>query len=122
MSTINYEGILSHVDKNGNVHQLLPFVRTDKKLTESGIAADAAVVGEKLKDINTSLTITRGVLYAGETNITIQDDRITGNSILTFFTSIYGVNPTAVSTSVGTVTLTFNAQDIDMEVGVRVDG
>lgn len=66
-------------------------------------------------------TITKAVLAAGATSITINDDRITTESVLSFYTSVYGVNPTAVSVANGSVTLTFDTQDADMEVGVRVD-
>lgn len=66
--------------------------------------------------------ITKTVLEAGATSITITDDRITTDSALSFFTSIFGVNPTAVSVDSGSVTLTFKAQTAAMEVGVRVDG
>lgn len=69
-----------------------------------------------------ALTITTATLLAGSTAIIINDARITSNSILSFFTSIYGVNPETVTVTLGSVTLTFEAQSEDMEVGVRVDG
>lgn len=77
---------------------------------------------EKVEVDLSMLIITRGILTAGETEITINDDRITENSVMSFFTSIYGVNPVEVVTNTGSVTLTFDVQEIDMEVGVRVDG
>ena len=69
-----------------------------------------------------ALTITVGTLTAGSTAIIINDARITTNSILSFYTSIYGVNPESVTVAMGSVTLTFEAQSTDMYVGVRVDG
>ncbi len=66
-------------------------------------------------------TITKAVLAAGATSITINDDRITTDSALSFYTSIYRVNPTDAIVVNGSVTLTFDTQDADMEVGVRVD-
>lgn len=66
--------------------------------------------------------ITRKILSAGETEITIEYDNITEDSILSFYTSIYGVNPISVVVNEGSVTLTFEVQHTDMEVGVRVDG
>lgn len=77
---------------------------------------------KQLNDMIQRASITRSVLAAGETSITIMDDRITTNSVLSFFTSIFDVNPTAASVANGSVTLTFKAQTADMEVGVRVDG
>lgn len=65
--------------------------------------------------------IIRGTLPAGETTITISDNSITTDSVLSFYTSIYGVNPKKVSTEAGSVTLEFKAQTEDMEVGVSVD-
>lgn len=78
-------------------------------------AADAKAVYELMN-------IKKATLSAGQTNITITDNRITANSAMSFYTSIYGVNPTAVQATTGRVTLTFDAQQGDMEVGVRVDG
>lgn len=76
----------------------------------------------KINMIQDKLSITKGTLKAGETEITIEDNKITDNSILTFYTSIYGVNPNMVEVSIGKVTVTFDAQDQDMEVGVSVNG
>ncbi len=75
-----------------------------------------------LSTLNSKLEITKATLAAGATSVTISDSRITTNSALSFYTSVYGTNPTAVSVANGSVTLTFDAQDADMEVGVRVDG
>lgn len=71
---------------------------------------------------NPERTITKGTLSAGDTTITLSDSNIKENSALSFYTSIYGLSPTEVSTSAGSVTLTFDAQESDIEVGVRVDG
>lgn len=76
---------------------------------------------KQLNDMIQRASITRSVLAAGETSITISDNRITTDSVLSFYTSIYGVNPKTVSVSNGSVALTFEAQTADMEVGVRVD-
>lgn len=76
----------------------------------------------QINTLNQKATITKATLAAGATSITISDSRITTDSILSFYTSKYGVNPTAVSVTAGSVTLTFKAQSATMEVGVRVDG
>lgn len=65
---------------------------------------------------------TTGILSAGATTITLYDERIATNSILSFVSSIYGANPTAVSSGTGYVTLTFDAQSSEMTVGVKVEG
>lgn len=69
-----------------------------------------------------SLSVTRATLAAGETTITIEDSRINDNSILSFYTSVYGLSPLSVTVDTGTVTLIFTPQENEIEVGVRVDG
>lgn len=66
--------------------------------------------------------IITATLTAGATSITISHPSIDTDSILAFYTSIYGVNPLTVSVSSGSVTLTFDAQSGNMVVGVRVEG
>lgn len=61
-------------------------------------------------------------LTAGGTELTIESERINKNSILSFYTSIYGVNPTAVTVSAGSVALTFETQTGDLLVGVQING
>ena len=64
--------------------------------------------------------ILTGTLAAGATSITLSDAAIDGNSTFDFYTSIYGVNPTAVTVATGAVTLTFEAQSAAMGVKVVV--
>lgn len=59
-------------------------------------------------------------LTAGSTTITLYDASINANSSFDFYTSIYGVSPTAVSVSTGAITLTFESQSSDMGVKVVV--
>ena len=66
-------------------------------------------------EFGTTLT---GTLTAGLTSITFQNENITDNCYITPFTSVYGVNPTAISTSNGSITLTFKPQTQD--IGVKV--
>lgn len=66
--------------------------------------------------------IITGTLTAGETTLTIESEGITENSILAFYTSVYGVNPTAVTVSAGSVALTFETQTGDLFVGVQING
>lgn len=67
-----------------------------------------------------SYTEVTGTLSAGSTSLTLSDASITSSSTLDFYTSVYGVNPTAVSISTGSVTLTFEAQLSNINVKVRV--
>lgn len=65
-------------------------------------------------------SIISGTLVAGQTSITILSDYITTDSVLDFYTSIYGVSPLSVSVVAGEVTLTFDAQATNMDVGVKI--
>lgn len=67
-----------------------------------------------------SYTDITGILEAGETEITLEDEAITEDSTLDFYTDAYGVNPISVSVITGSVTLEFNEQDSDLGVKVRV--
>lgn len=63
-----------------------------------------------------------GVLEAGETSITLTSSRIHEDSTLDFYTDTFGVNPTAVSISEGSVTLSFFEQENDVNVRVIIRG
>lgn len=67
-----------------------------------------------------SWTDVTGTLTAGQTSITLSSASITTSSTLDFYTDVFGVSPTAVSVSTGSVTLTFSAQQSNMSVKVRV--
>lgn len=136
----NSKELENHIDDKENPHEVtkaqvglsnVPNVSTNNQTPtytvpselsamESGEKLSAAM--GKLSKAVRSLLITKGTLTAGETSITILDDRITPDSVLTFYTSIYGVNPSNVSVSAGSVILRFPAQSVDMEVGVQVNG
>ena len=64
--------------------------------------------------------ILKGVLTAGQTSITFNHGSITTSSLIDYYTSIFGVNPTNASGSTGSVTLTFAAQSSDMDVAIIV--
>lgn len=61
-----------------------------------------------------------GTLTAGETEITLSDASITEDSTIDPYTSVYGVNPTNMVATTGSVTLTFDAREADLGVKVRV--
>lgn len=100
-------------------------------MVSAEVDAVTADLSNAINDVRTDLTELkdavesgrfRTTLTAGETTVTITDEEITENSMLSFYTSIYGVNPKTVEVVAGSVTLTFAAQEVDMEVGVRIDG
>lgn len=61
-----------------------------------------------------------GVLEAGETEITLSDINITTSDTFDIYTNVFGVDPTNVTVANGRITLTFDMQDTDMNVKVRV--
>ena len=62
-----------------------------------------------------------GTLTAGGTSLTLTDSSITTNSLYDIYTSVYGVNPTDVTVTTGSITLTFEARQSNLEVKVRVN-
>lgn len=65
----------------------------------------------------TDLTAT---LTAGNTSVTISDSAILTTSTIDIYTDTFGVNPTDVVVATGSITLTFEAQQSDVSVKVRV--
>lgn len=63
-----------------------------------------------------------GTLTAGATSVTLTftDVTIGANTLVDLYTDTYGVNPTAISTTSNTVTLTFDAQASNVGVKVHV--
>lgn len=61
-----------------------------------------------------------GTLTAGSTTLTISDASITTTSVIDYYTDIFGVNPTNAVVSNGSIVLTFDAQQSDLHVKVRV--
>lgn len=66
-----------------------------------------------------SWTDVTGTLTAGSTSITLSDASISSSSTIDIYTDTYGVNPTSVTVSAGSVVLTFEAQQSDVAVKVR---
>lgn len=87
---------------------------------ETGNKSIFAAINE-LNTIGAYLTVS-GTLTAGQTSITLSDNRITADSLIDIYTSIYGINPVTASVSSGSVTLTFEAQASDMLVAVNIKG
>lgn len=62
----------------------------------------------------------QGTLTAGQTSITFTDSVINSNRTIDYFPSIYGVVPTSITVSSGSVVFTFNEQESDMILKVRI--
>lgn len=61
-----------------------------------------------------------GVLLAGETSITISDSVITSSSTIDITPDIITAKPTSVTISNGSIVLTFDEQDEDVNIKVKV--
>ncbi len=59
-------------------------------------------------------------LKAGEISVSFTNDAITDDSAINVYTDTFGINPTNMSVSGTTLTITFGAQDTDVRVKVRV--
>lgn len=91
--------------------------------SQVGDSFGSADINRANEEINRmSYVEVEGILLAGETSIKLMDDAITTDS--TFgnpFTTIWGVSPTeAPVVTNGSITYTFEEQDEDMGVKVRV--
>lgn len=77
-------------------------------------------IQEKIEELNNSLTnLPTAILSTGSTSVTITDTRIKADGLIDIYTDVYGVNPTSVEASDGSITLNFDAQEVDVQVKVR---
>ena len=91
----------------------------------SAIAYTASALRTVNKTIIGAINETHGVevegtLAAGSTSITLSDASIDSDSSFDIYTSVYRVNPTAVSVATGSITLTFEAQAAALGVKVVI--
>lgn len=77
--------------------------------------------------VNTKLSsLTQGILTAGQTSITLTNSSITTASIIEVFVDVEAgvasepINYKTITVTAGTVVLTFDAQENDITVGIRV--
>ena len=62
----------------------------------------------------------QGILSAGQTSITFTDNVINSSRTIDYFPSIYGVVPTSITVTTGSVVFTFEEQSTDMILKVRI--
>ena len=91
----------------------------EKIVSESALRAIASDIKGAI-DAKPEFTDLIGTLTAGNTSITFSDASITSNSTIDYYTNYFGINPVGVNVSNGRVVLTFEEQDIDISVKVRV--
>ncbi len=114
-----YENGISVLDNN-HIAQ----IKTHKEVTQ---AEYDALPSSKLTDgIMYCITDSSGfvdiveTLTSGNTSLTITNNAITTDSTIDYYTSIFGVNPTDAVVTTGQIVLTFEAQQTDMQVKVRL--
>lgn len=66
--------------------------------------------------------ILKNVLSAGETSLSFSNSNINTNSLLTFYTSKYILNPSNIEVTNGKVIVTYPVQDTDITVMVKIEG
>lgn len=66
-------------------------------------------------------TVVRGVLTTGLTQIALTSPKITTNSLISVYTSIFGISVLLVEVQTGVATITFPAQSVNMEVGITIN-
>ena len=102
--------------------------RQEGTVTEAGDVFDASTMNGLESRINTAFsalspagfTELTGTLSSGATTCVITSTSITTTATYDFFTDVYGVNPTSVAVDAGEMTLTFEEQESDLSVKVRV--
>ena len=80
--------------------------------TPSQILSDIGAMKEPI--------VVTGTLSAGSTSITLSNSNITTSSVVDVYTDVYGVNPTDISVSAGSITLTFDAQSSAINIRIEV--
>lgn len=102
---------------NGGTRDLLLYI-----VTTSGSGVTKVEDMRNIRNGASGNIITK-VLKRGETTITFKDSKITDKAAFSFYTSIYGPVPIKVTPPKNeSITLTFPVQDVDMVVGIKVDG
>lgn len=100
----------------GTVNQGTPWV------VDSNIEEDVGISDliKELQDTKDGKTVLTQRLTGGSTTLTFTDSHITNDSLVEVYTDIYGKNPTAITQSGNTVTVTFKAQTESMTVKLVV--
>lgn len=115
---VSYEYISPVMTPLENYAEIMQYDNTTSGLAATNVqdAIDEVVAGGG----GSSYTEVSGTLTAGSTTLTLSDPAILTTSTFEFFTDTFGVSPTAVSVSTGSITLTFPAQQANLGVKVRI--
>jgi hypothetical protein len=91
----------------------------------SNLQTSLGTTNTNIANLTTRVTNIEGVeltstLTAGATSLTFTNSKITTNSTVDIYSSVYGVNPKTVTLSNGSLAMTFKAQSSDVSVKVVV--
>lgn len=114
--SVNSSNLL-HITKHSDVDEIIDDDHTALNTTWS-----STKINDTINNAVSDLTFIdkSGTLTAGSTSIEFEDNSITVDSWILPFTSVYGVNPKTITTINGKVTLTFDVQENNITVGVRI--
>ena len=118
----NYDDAVEVLEESQTLYNQSSEMLNTAKSDYSNSVSNYNNARNEYEELTNKIAIVKGTLNSGDVEITIQSERITENSILSFYTSIYNANPINAVATVGSVTLTFEPQETNMEVGVRIDG
>ena len=110
------------VSSNDNLYIKKNDIPASELIDDNNISIDHTWSSYKINDeINTRTGVIDSVeLIAGQTTVTIYNPAIKTDSWIKFFTSVLGVAPIAETHNNGSITLTFAAQQNNIEVGIEV--
>lgn len=110
--------------KSDGTSEIVTVARNEGTVSQEGDAFSAANMNDLEQRIAAAQpVILSGTLAAGQTSMAFTSDALTEDSLVEVFVSLDGVTEPAKTydDSSHTLTLTFDAQDVDMGVKVRVN-
>ena len=113
MAKVKIGNILDCVFKNVLA---LDQIKSATSLTRKLPSADAL----KSVDAKTEKLLPAQSLTAAGGTLTFRDASITENSLITPYTTVYGISPTSVTATAGTCTVTFDAQKSAFDACITV--
>ena len=119
--TENKNSISTNTTNISNLQTSLGTTNTNLENTNTNLGT----TNTNIANLTTRVTNIEGVeltstLTAGATSLTFTNSKITTNSTVDIYSSVYGVNPKTVTLSNGSIAMTFKAQLSDVSVKVVV--
>ena len=107
---------------SGGSAETTTYDNTTSGLTSTNVQGAIDEISEATTNLPTAGTQITGVLNAGETEITFTNDAITSDSTLNaVYTSKYGMSVNSAVFGEGSLTLTFSAQEENIDILVVID-